>query len=36
MSEQNKTRIWQWITLGFVIWVAVATVYMIAVVGGAL
>lgn len=36
MNQQDKTRIWQWITLGLIAWVGLTTAYMIAVVGGAL
>ncbi len=34
MSPENNTRIWQWITLSLIAFMAVATVYMVATVSG--
>lgn len=36
MDSQDNSRIWQWMVLGLIVWVGVATAYMIAIVGGAL
>lgn len=32
----NDVRTWQWLTLGLILFMAVATAYMIAIVGGVL
>lgn len=36
MNQQDNTRIWQWLTLSLIVVIAVATVYVVATVGGAL
>jgi hypothetical protein len=37
MKPQDNTRIWQWLTLGLIVVMALATVYLVAsVAGGAL
>ncbi len=35
MNPQDNTRIWQWLTLSLIVVMAVATVYLVAIVGGA-
>ncbi len=34
MTPENNTRTWQWITLSLIIFMAVATAYMVAFVAG--
>lgn len=34
--QDNTTRIWQWLTLSLIVFMALATAYMVAVVGGVL
>ena len=36
MTPNNNARTWQWLTLGLIVFVALATAYMVAVVGGVL
>lgn len=34
MTPENNTRTWQWITLSLIIFMAVATAYMVVAVAG--
>jgi hypothetical protein len=36
MLDQNNTRIWQWITLGLIVTMALETLALVAIVGGKL